>query len=122
MASGKALLKKYIKDNHIEEIEKLKSQNKQCKVSIDYESLNQFLIEQSGKDFWKHQIYEFIDQMEEIFNTGNVALKFMNVPERDNLHDLDATNNNKWISTKAMIKNMTDVMVDLKQTCYICRE
>ena len=122
MASGKALLKKYIKDNHIEEIEKLKSQNKQCKVSIDYEDLNQFLIDQSGKDFWKHQIYEFIDQMEEIFNTGNVTLKFMNVPERDNLHDLDATNNNKWISTKAMIKNMTDVRVDLKQASYICRE
>ena len=122
MASGKALLKKYIKDNQIEEIEKLKSQNKQCKVSIDYESLNQFLIEQSGKDFWKHQIYEFIDQMEEIFNTGNVALKFMNVPERDNLHDLDATSNNKWISTRAMIKNITDVRVDLKQACYICRE
>ena len=60
--------------------------------------------------------------MEEIFNTCNVTLKFMNVPERDNLHDLDATNNNKWISTKAMIKNMTDVRVDLKQASYICRE
>ena len=42
MASGKALLKKYIKDNHKEEIDMLKSQNKQCKVSIDYENLNQF--------------------------------------------------------------------------------
>lgn len=122
MASGKALLKKYIKDNHTEEIEKLKSQNKQCKVSIDYENLNEFLITHSGKDFWKHQIYEFIDQMDEIFNTGNVTLKLVNVPERDNLHDLDATCNNKWISTKAMIKNMTDVRVDLKQACYICRE
>ena len=48
MASGKALLKKYIKDNHFEEIEKLKSQNKQCKVSIDYENLNEFLITLSG--------------------------------------------------------------------------
>ena len=122
MASGKALLKKFIKDNLKEEIDKLKSQNRQCKVIIDYEDLNQFLIEQSGKDFWKHQIYEYIDQMEEIFNTGNVALKFMNVPERDNLHDLDATCNNKWISTKAMIKNMTDVRVDLKQASYVCRE
>ena len=111
MASGKALLKKYIKDNHTEEIDKLKSQDKQCKVSIDYENLNEFLIEQTGKDFWKHQIYEFIDQMDEIFNTGKVTLKLVNVPERDNLHDLDATCNNKWISTKAMIKNMTDVRV-----------
>ena len=122
MASGKALLKTYIKQTHQEEIDKLKSQNRQCKVSIDYEDLNQFLIDSSGKDFWQHQIYEYIDQMEEIFNTGKVTLKFMNVPERDNLHDLDATCNNKWISTKAMIKNMTDVRVDLKQASYICRE
>ena len=122
MASGKALLKTYIKQTHKDEIEELKSQNKQCKVSIDYEDRNQFLNDQSGKDFWQHQIYEYIDQMEEIFNTGKVTLKFMNVPERDNLHDLDATSNNKWISTKAMIKNMTDVRVDLKQASYICRE
>ena len=122
MASGKALLKTYIKKTHKAEIDKLKSQNKQCKVGIDYENLNHFLIEKTGKDFWKHQMYQYIDQMDEIFNTGNVTLKFMNVPERDNLHDLDATNNNKWISTKAMIKTMTDVRVDLKQASYICRE
>ena len=122
MASGKALLKKYIKITHKKEIDELKSQNKQCKVSIDYESLNQFLIDETGKDFWKHQIYEYIDQMNEIFNTGNVTLKFMNVPERDNLHNLDATCNNKWISTKAMIKNITDVRVDLKVASYICGE
>ena len=122
MASGKALLKTYIKQTHQKEIDELKSQNKQCKVSIDYESLNQFLIDQSGKDFWQHQIYEYIDQMEEIFDTGKVTLKFMNVPERDNLHDLDATSNNKWISAKAMIKNITDVMVDVKQASFICRE
>ncbi|ALT68229.1 minichromosome maintenance protein MCM [Methanobrevibacter millerae] len=122
MATGKALLKKYIKETHKKEIDKLKSQNKQCKVSIDYDDLNQFLIDQSGKDFWKHKIYEFINQMDEYFDTGNVTLKFINVPERDNLHDLDATYNNEWISTKAMIKNITDVRVDLKTACYLCRE
>jgi len=121
MASGKALLINYIKKAHKEEIEQLKSQNKQCKVSIDYEDLNQYLLDQTGKDFWKHQIYTYIDQMDEYFNTGNVTLKLMNVPEKDNLHDLDATNNNQWISTKAMIKNITDVMVDLKTACFVCR-
>ena len=45
MASGKALLKTYIKQTHKDEIDELKSQNKQCKVSIDYEDLNQFLID-----------------------------------------------------------------------------
>lgn len=122
MASGKALLRKYIKKYHKKEIKTLKSQKQQCKISIDYESLNQFLLTQSGKDFWELTVYEYIDQMEEYFNTEHTTLKFINVPEKDNLHDLDATSNNKWISTKAMIKNITDVRVDLKQASYICRE
>lgn len=122
MASGKALLRKYIKKYHKKEIKQLKSQNKQCKISIDYENLNQFLLKQSGQDFWELQIYEYIDLMEDYFNTENTTLKFINVPERDNLHNLDATCNNKWISTKAMIKNITDVRVDLKTASYICGE
>ena len=122
MASGKALLRKYLKKFHKKEIQQLKSQNKQCKISIDYETLNQFLLEQSGKDFWELQIYEYIDLMEDYFNTGHTTLKITNVPERDNLHDLDATCNNKWISCKAMIKNITDVRVELKQASYICRD
>ena len=120
MASGKALLRKYIKKYHKNEIKTLKSQNQQCKISIDYEILNQWLLNQSGKDFWELQIYEYIDQMEEYFNTEHTTLKFINVPERDNLHNLDATCNNKWISTRAMIKNITDVRVDLKTASYIC--
>jgi len=122
MASGKALLRKYVKKHHKEEINKLKSQKKQCKISIDYETLNQYLLDNSGKDFWDLNIYEYVDQVEAYFNTDNITLKFINVPERDNLHDLDATCNNQWISCRAMIKNITDVRVDLKQASYICKE
>ena len=122
MASGKALLRKYIKKFHKKEIKELKSQNRQCKISIDYNQLNKFLHNQSGQDFWELTIYEYIDLMEDYFNTDHTTLKFINVPERDNLHDLDATCNNKWISTRAMIKNITDVRVDLKTASYICSE
>ena len=122
MASGKALLRKYVKKHHKNEIKQLKSQNKQCKISIDYEELNQYLLQQSGKDFWELQIFEFIDQVEAYFNTDLITLKLTNVPEKDNLHDLDATCNNQWISCRAMIKNITDVRVDLKQASYICKE
>lgn len=122
MASGKALLRKYIKKFHKTEIKELKSQHKQCKISIDYESLNTWLLNQCGQDFWELRIYEYIDLMEEYFNTEHTTLKFTNVPERDNLHDLDATCNNQWISTRAMIKNITDVRVDLKRASYVCRE
>ena len=65
--------------------------------------------------------------MEEYFNTNNtpkehISFKFINVPETVELHNLDATNNREWISCKAMVKNITDIRVDLKQAVYECQE
>ena len=114
VVSGKALLKKYIKKYHKKEIDRVKSQKKQCKVGIDYEKLNQYLLDNSDKDFWEHEIYTVIDKIQAYFDVNNYAtIKFENVPEKNNLHDLDATHNNEWISCKAMIKNITDVKVVL---------
>lgn len=119
------LLKDYIKNNHSKEIENLKNQNKQSKINIDYESLNQYLINKTGKDFWNWKIYTFIPAIEEKFNVNNtpknhISFKLINVPETVDLHNLDANNNHEWISCKAMIKNITDIRVDLKQAIYEC--
>jgi replicative DNA helicase Mcm len=123
MVSGKALLRDYIKEYHKQDIEDAKSNKQQCRISIDYESLNDYLIEKSGKDFWQLQIYQHIDKLNEKFDAdGYATLKFKNVPENCNLHDLDASYNNKWISCKAMIKNITDTRADIKVASYICRE
>lgn len=107
---GKPLLKKYIKKHYTDV--------KEEKISIDYNHLNQFIIDKTGKDFWEHQIYKYLDNI----NTESTTYKLINVPENVNLHDLDATYNNKWISCKVMIKNITDVRVDLKYASYICRK
>ena len=107
---GKPLLKQYIKETYPDVTEE--------KISIDYNHLNQYLTDNTGKDFWKHQIYKYLDNI----NTNTTTYKLTNVPETTNLHDLDATYNNKWISCKAMIKNITDVRVDLKTASYLCRK
>ena len=107
---GKPLLKKYIKKHY--------SDVKEEKISIDYNHLNQFIIEKTGKDFWEHQTYKYLDTI----NTKSTTYKLINVPETVNLHDLDATYNNQWISCKVMIKNITDVRVDLRTASYICKK
>ena len=107
---GKPLLKKYIKKYYPDVTEE--------KISIDYNHLNQFIIDKTGKDFWEHQLYKYLDNI----NTASTTYKLINVPENVNLHDLDATYNNKWISCKVMIKNITDVRVDLKTASYICKK
>jgi replicative DNA helicase Mcm len=106
---GKPLLKKYIRKHYKDVTEE--------KISIDYNHLNQYVLDKTGKDFWEHQLYKFLDGI----NTKTTTYKLINVPENVNLHDLDATYNNQWISCKAMIKNITDVRVDLKTASYLCR-
>lgn len=123
----KGLLRKFIKENYSDEIEHARSCRQQSKVSIDYTSLNQFLIDESGRDFWKSKIYNFISSIEESYNANispkeYISFKFINVPETVDLHNLDATHNKEWISCKAMVKNITDIRVDLKQAVYECQE
>ena len=107
---GKPLLKRYIKQTYSDVTEE--------KISIDYNHLNKYLVDKTGKDFYQHQIYKYLDSI----NTNSTTYKIINVPENTNLHDLDATNNNQWISCKVMIKNITDVRVDLKTASYVCRK
>ena len=123
----KGLLRKFINNTYADEIEQIRSLHQQSKISIDYNLLNTYLIDTSGKDFWDWQMYTFIDSMEEYFNTNNtpkehISFKLINVPETVELHNLDATNNKEWISCKAMVKNITDIRVDLKQAVYECQD
>lgn len=119
------LLKKFVEENHGQEIKELKTLNKQSKINIDYEKLNQFLLTESGKDFFQQQIYKFVEIVEEVVNDdttpkNHISLKFYNIPSTHTLHHLDSTNNKEWISCKGMIKNITDIRVDLKEAIFVC--
>ena len=52
----KGLLRTYIDNVHNNEIEEVRSLHQQSKISIDYNQLNQYLITESGKDFWDGQM------------------------------------------------------------------
>ena len=123
----KGLLRNYIEKFHSNEITEVRSLHQQSKISIDYNQLNKYLLELTSKDFWDWQMYTFIDSMEEYHNTNStpkehISFKLINVPETVELHNLDATHNKEWVSFKAMVKNITDIRVDLKQAVYECQD
>ena len=123
----RGLLRHFIKENYADEIEETKSLHQQSRVGIDYNKLNRYLLEKGGEDFFKSEMYKFISAIEDEYNTNpspkeHVSLKYINVPETVELHNLDATNNREWISCKAMVKNITDIRVDLKLAVYECPE
>ncbi|MDO5860818.1 minichromosome maintenance protein MCM [Methanobrevibacter sp.] len=119
------MLKEFIKETYSEEIEKCRAMHRQSKVNIDYNKLNPYLLEKTGKDFFDLEMYRHIAIIEGEYNSNPfskeyVSLKYVNVPETVELHNLDATNNREWISCKAMVKNITDIRVDLKLAVFEC--
>ena len=122
----RGLLEEYVNTYHSDELKELIELNQQSKINIDYETFNKYLISETGKDFWENKIYKFVTSFEEYYNLDNTAknhisFKFINVPENVELHQLDATYNHEFISCKAMIKNITDIRVDLKEAVYECQ-
>ena len=122
----RGLLEEYVNTYHSDELKELIELNQQSKINIDYEPFNEYLISETGKDFWENKIYKFVTSYEEYYNLDNnpknhISFKFINVPENVELHQLDATYNHEFISCKAMIKNITDIRVDLKEAVYECQ-
>ena len=122
----RGLLEEYVNTYHSEELKELTDLNQQSKINIDYEPFNEYLISETGNDFWENKIYKFVPSFEEYYNLDNtpknhISFKFINVPENVELHQLDATYNHEFISCKAMIKNITDIRVDLKEAVYECQ-
>lgn len=122
----RGLLEEYVNTYHSDELKELIELNQQSKINIDYEPFNKYLISETGKDFWENKIYKFVTSFEEYYNIDNtpknhISFKFINVPENVELHQLDATYNHEFISCKAMIKNITDIRVDLKEAVYECQ-
>ena len=122
----RGLLEKYVNTYHSDELKELIELNQQSKINIDYEPFNEYLISETGKDFWENKIYKFVTSFEEYYNLDNtpknhISFKFINVLENVELHQLDATYNHEFISCKAMIKNITDIRVDLKEAVYECQ-
>ena len=122
----RGLLEEYVNTYHSDELNELIELNQQSKINIDYETFNEYLISETGKDFWENKIYKFVTSYEEYYNLDNnpknhISFKFINVPENVELHQLDATYNHEFISCKAMIKNITDIRVDLKEAVYECQ-
>lgn len=123
----RGLLEEYVNTYHSDELKELIELNQQSKINIDYEPFNEYLLNETGKDFWENKIYKFITSYEEYYNLDNtsknhISFKFINVPENVELHQLDATYNHEFISCKAMIKNITDIRVDLKEAVYECQD
>ena len=70
----RGLFRNYIDTYHKEDLTRVRSSHQQSKVSIDYHQFNQYLLDNSGKDFWDGKMYTFIEAMEEYYNANTITI------------------------------------------------
>lgn len=123
------LFLKYVTDTYKEDLDlNLKSSN-QTKVNIDYTSLNSYFEETANRGFFKYDNWKkIITNAETQYNYDNkrsnknyISFKIIDVPPNISLHELNSTHNGELISTKALIKNITEPKPALKKAVYECR-
>lgn len=122
----KSMFLKYVITTYREQLKMAKDEIKPYKINIDYPMLNQYFIEQTGKDFFQPTFPLFLKYAENRINKGRtdknyISLSLVDVPPNALLHDLDATYNGQLISAKAMIKNITPIQVKPKVVAWECR-
>jgi replicative DNA helicase Mcm len=116
----------YITEEYNAQLKELKQVKHQCKLNIDYTLLNDFSIEQTGKEFFDLNFYRILNNSENKINEertdkNHISLKLVDVPPYTLISELDATNNGEFISAKGMIKNITTIQPTLKTAVYECR-
>ena len=122
----KKMFLKYVLTNYREQLQLAKAENKPSKISIEYPLLNEYFKKETGKNFLKPDFELYMKYVENRINKdatqkNYISLKLVEVPPNVMLHDLDTTFNGELISTKAMIKTITEPIPALKQAAFICQ-
>lgn len=122
----KRMFLKYVLTTYREQLQLAKTENKPSKISIDYPLLNEYFKKETGKDFLNPNFELFLKYAENRLNKDStqknyITLKLVEVPPNVLLHDLDTTYNGELVSTKAMIKTITEPIPALKQAAFICK-
>ena len=122
----KKLFINFLKENYKEEIKYAKESTTQTKINVDYTLLNNFFIELLDDKLFDLAWESMIEYAENKLNHNrnnkqHISIKIVDIPPNVLLHDLDTTYNGDLISTKAMIKNITPIHVEMEEAVFECR-
>lgn len=125
-ANPKKLFMNFIKENYKEELAYAKECKTQTKVNIDYTLVNNFFLELLDKNLFDLTWEAMLAYAEKKVNKNrsekhHITFKLVDIPPNVLLHDLDTTYNGDLISTKAMIKNITPIHVEIEKAAFECR-
>lgn len=117
----------YIHDNYKAELKELNKCGHQTVLKIDYILFDDYFTSKVNKHLFDFDNYrKIITDVEKEINKDNtykdwISIKIVDYPPNCQLHDLDASHRGDVISTKALIKNITEPAPTLKTAVYECR-
>ena len=127
MKEPRKVVLNYIQEHHSKDLEELRNCGYPTKLNIDYFHFNEYFEEETKIPFFKFNNYkQFINDVELEINKDNsnkewITIKIVDFPPNILLHELDASYSGDVISSKAMIKNISEIQAGLKTAVYECR-
>lgn len=125
-ANPKKLFINFLRDNYEEEIKYAEECKTQTKLNVDYTLANDFFLETMDTKLFDLTWEAMLTYAENRLNKNrnqkqHISIKIVDIPPNVLLHDLDTTYNSDLISTKAMIKNITPIHVEIEEAAFECR-
>lgn len=120
------LMMKFLELYHKKDIQELKKKTTRSALLIDFQELNDFFQEHQDKSLFRLNFQQLLMKCENKINEKRqskqrIALLLTDIPENIELKNLDSDDNGKFISTTAMIKNISEIKTNLKTAIYECR-
>jgi len=119
------VLLEYIQQFHKEDL--TVKCNHRTRIKLDYTLFNDYFNNKTGKNFFEYNNWhKIIDDVESEINNGKIqkewiSITIIDLPPNSQLHDLDSSHVGDIISTKAMIKNITESYPAPKVAVWECR-
>lgn len=117
-------ISKFLEIYHPQDIQDLKLLNTKTNLYIDYHELNSFFEAHVGKTINNDVMKQVTKDAESIINHAHnhhISFRLIDMPHNTLLHDLDTEHIGEFISTAAMIKNITSIKARIKHAVYECR-
>lgn len=127
MIEPRKVVLKYIQEYHSKDLKDLKESDIPVKLNLDYYKFNEYFKKECRRDFFHFNNYkQILNDVELEINKNNsnkkwITIKIVDFPPNILLHELDASYSGEVISSKAMIKNISEIQAGLKTAVYECR-
>ncbi|MDO9160032.1 MAG: hypothetical protein Q7U45_11340, partial [Burkholderiaceae bacterium] len=109
---------------HSDDIKQIIETGKRGTLHADYFELESFIEAHTYQEMTVNLINTIIKEAETILNTKTshrINFRLIDMPHNTLLHDLDTEHIGKFISTAAMIKNITRIKARIKDATFECR-